>query len=63
MHTLVSCPACGAVAEIEDRFFLSSTDGPIEHIAVRCAVGHHFRMPADGLPAVQRRPARSRPAA
>jgi hypothetical protein len=49
MHTLVPCPACGVAAEIEYRFFLPSTDGPIEHVVVNCAAGHHFRMSAAGL--------------
>jgi hypothetical protein len=27
------CPACGAIAEITDRFVLASTDGPVDHLA------------------------------
>jgi hypothetical protein len=45
------CPACGAIAEITDRFVLASTDGPVDHLALSCAAGHHFRMPADSRPA------------
>ena len=60
MHTLVPCPECGVTAEIEDRFFLPSTDGPIEHVVVNCAAGHHFRMSAGRLPATPQRPAISR---
>jgi hypothetical protein len=45
------CPACGAIAEITDRFVLASTDGPIDHLALSCVAGQHFRMPADSLPA------------
>jgi hypothetical protein len=59
MQTLVSCPDCGVLAEITERFRLPSTDGPVEHIAVRCAAGHHFRMAADRLPA---RPPEPQPA-
>ncbi len=51
-----SCPECGAPAEITERFRMPSTDGPVEHIVVHCAAGHHFRMPADKLPAVQPQP-------
>jgi hypothetical protein len=45
------CPACGAIAEITDRFVLASTDGPVDHLALSCVAGHHFRMPADSPPA------------
>ena len=47
----MTCPGCGAAAEITERFTLASTDGPVVHVAVRCVVGHHYRMPADRLPA------------
>jgi hypothetical protein len=47
---LTSCPECRAPADITDRFSLQSTDGPVEHIAVSCVAGHHFRMAADRLP-------------
>jgi hypothetical protein len=47
---LTSCPDCRAPAEITERFSLPSTDGPIKHVAVSCAAGHHYRMPADRLP-------------
>ena len=60
MLTLVSCPDCGARAEITERFRLASTDGPVEHIAVHCTAGHHFRMPADRLIARPPRPPATR---
>ena len=50
MATLISCPGCGVLAEIAERFTLPSTEGPVEHIAVDCAAGHHYRMAADRLP-------------
>ncbi len=50
MLTLISCPDCGVPAEITERFSLPSTDGPVDHIVLHCARGHHFRMPADMLP-------------
>jgi hypothetical protein len=53
MPTLVSCPDCGVPAEITGRFDLPSTDGPVDHIVVQCAAGHHFRMAADRLPALR----------
>jgi hypothetical protein len=48
--SLSACPECGLPAEITERFSLSSTDGPVEHVALACVDGHHFRMPADRLP-------------
>ena len=49
MPLIVSCPDCNIPAEITERFSLPSTDGPVNHVAVRCAAGHHFRMAADRL--------------
>jgi hypothetical protein len=49
--TVISCPDCSVPAEITERFSLPSTDGPVDHIALRCAAGHHFRMAVDRLPA------------
>ncbi len=51
MLILVACPECGVPAEVTDRFALTSTDGPIEHLALRCAASHHFRMPVEMLSA------------
>lgn len=45
----VACPDCGTPAEIAERFWLSSTDGPVEHAAVECVAGHYFRMALDRL--------------
>ena len=50
MIILTGCPECHDPAEVTDRFWLASTDGPVEHVAVRCTTGHHFRMPAVLLP-------------
>jgi hypothetical protein len=61
--SITSCPGCGVPAEITERFILASTDGPITHVAVCCVGGHHYRMPADRLPAnLSRRPAYHPPA-
>jgi hypothetical protein len=51
--TIISCPDCGVPAEITECFSLPSTHGAVDHIVVHCARGHHFRMPADMLPAAQ----------
>jgi hypothetical protein len=48
---VIACPECHVPAEITEFFSLTSTDGPVEHVVVHCAAGHHFRMAADGLPA------------
>jgi hypothetical protein len=53
---MTSCPGCGAPAEITECFTLASTDGPVAHVAVCCAGGHHYRMAADRLPAAPSRP-------
>ncbi len=47
---LVSCPECGAPAEVARRDVHASTDGPIEHVIVRCVDRHWFNMPAWMLP-------------
>jgi hypothetical protein len=49
--TVIACPECHVPAEITEQFSLTSTDGPVEHVVVHCAAGHHFRMAADSLPA------------
>jgi hypothetical protein len=48
---LVACPECELPAEITERFWLGSTDGPVPHVCVSCVDGHYFRMPAERLPA------------
>ena len=54
--TTVTCPGCGAAAEITERFTLASTDGPVAHVRAVRAGGHHYRMAADRLPARPLRP-------
>jgi hypothetical protein len=49
--SVMSCPGCGAPAEVTELFTLASTDGPVAHVAVSCVGGHHYRMAADRLPA------------
>jgi hypothetical protein len=44
-----TCPECGAPAEVTDRFVLESTDGPIEHLKLRCAGLHWFLVSTESL--------------
>jgi len=37
MLILIPCPECGLRAEVTDRFWLTGTDGPVEHLALRCS--------------------------
>ena len=46
---LTTCPDCGALAEVLDRFVLESTDGPIDHARIRCVRGHWFLLPIEML--------------
>jgi hypothetical protein len=41
----VTCPGCGEIAEVVDRFVLPSTDGPVEHVRTQCLHGHWFMAP------------------
>ena len=43
------CPECGLAAEIVRRAVLESTDGPIEHSAVRCVAAHQFLLSTASL--------------
>jgi hypothetical protein len=43
------CPECGQPAEIWHRNVLWSTDGPIEHVRIRCVGKHTLFMPAEYL--------------
>ena len=45
--TVCPDPECQAPAEVLDRFDLSSTDGPIEHIRTRCVLSHIFTVATD----------------
>jgi hypothetical protein len=51
--TLTACPECAALAEVAGRFVLESTDGPIEHVRVRCLHRHWFAMPTAALAALR----------
>lgn len=46
---MTSCPECGAVAEVQWRDVLESTDGPVEHAKVLCLQRHWFLLPVASL--------------
>jgi hypothetical protein len=43
------CPGCGAPMEIIDRFTLYGVPAPVEHVKVRCVLGHWYTIPTDWL--------------
>jgi hypothetical protein len=54
----VDCPAytdrrgtirCGLPAEVEDRYTMASTDGPLVSARIRCPRGHWFNGPIEAL--------------
>jgi hypothetical protein len=60
----VDCPAyldrtgavrCGLPAEVEDRYLMRSTDGPLPSARIRCPRGHWFNGPVESL-ALETRP-------
>jgi hypothetical protein len=44
MPQTIPCPECGAPSQITERFWLDSTDGPIEHLKTGC-VNNHWLTP------------------
>ena len=46
---MTNCPECGALAEVEWRDVMESTDGPIEHAKIRCVQRHWFMLPVASL--------------
>ena len=54
----LDCPAymdqhgaarCGLPTVVEDRYTVTSTDGPLESARIRCPRGHHFNGPLESL--------------
>jgi hypothetical protein len=45
----LDCPGCAAPAEIIDRFTLYGAPAPVEHVKVRCVLGHWYTIPTDWL--------------
>lgn len=55
MSDTIACPECGAPAWITERFWLDSTDGPLEHLKTGCVNDHWFTPRAETVE--QERPA------
>ena len=47
MTDVVCCPTCDLPAIVEDRIYLQSTDGPVEHLRISCIGGHGWLLLAD----------------
>jgi hypothetical protein len=56
--TYMDCPAyldaqgharCGLPAEVQHRYTMDSTDGPLESARIRCPLGHWFNGPVESL--------------
>ena len=54
----LDCPAymdksgsvrCGLPAEVEGRYLMRSSDGPLESARIRCPRGHSFNGPVESL--------------
>jgi hypothetical protein len=54
----LDCPAyldatgasrCGLPAEVEQRYAVTSTDGPLESVRIRCPRGHWFNGPVESM--------------
>jgi hypothetical protein len=54
----LDCPAymdsegaarCGLPAAVEDRYTMTSTDGPLESAKIRCPRGHSFNGPVEAF--------------
>ena len=59
----LDCPAymdktgsvrCGLPAEVEGRYLMRSTDGPLESAKIRCPRGHWFNGPIESLSTEER---------
>jgi hypothetical protein len=53
MPDTIPCPQCGAPARITERFWLDSTDGPIEHLKTGCSSKHWLTPLAEMVQAEQ----------
>jgi hypothetical protein len=49
MPDSIPCPQCGAPARITERFWLDSTDGPVEHLKIGCLSEHWFTPRAEPI--------------
>ena len=59
MSGSIPCPQCGAPARITERFWLGSTDGPVEHLKTGC-VNNHWLTPLAEMVQRERPAARER---
>lgn len=47
---------CGLPAEVQDRYIVESTSGPLENVRIRCPLGHWYHCPVEFLyPGVRQR--------
>jgi hypothetical protein len=53
MNEPITCPQCNAPARITERFWLASTDGPVEHLVTGCGNQHWLTPRAETLAGVQ----------
>ncbi len=53
---LITCPECGAPAEVVSAGDADSTDGPVELVRVWCVERHWFMLAAASLPAAVEQP-------
>jgi hypothetical protein len=53
MPDTIPCPQCDAPAQITERFWLDSTDGPIEHLKTGCLSKHWLTPLAEMVQAEQ----------
>jgi hypothetical protein len=53
---------CGLPAEVESRYTVRSSDGPLESAKIRCPRGHWFNGPVESLTLSQHRGAAAPPA-
>ena len=58
MRMFLDCPEyldgreaarCGLAAEVEDRYTVNSSDGPVESVRIRCPAGHFFNGSLESL--------------
>jgi hypothetical protein len=57
MPETIPCPGCGAPAQITERFWLESTDGPVEHLKIGYVHEHWFTFTPQAETVQRERPA------
>jgi hypothetical protein len=67
----LDCPAyldahgasrCGLPAEVQDRYTVTSTDGPLESVRIQCPRRHWFNGPIESMTWDKQSPSAARPA-